>query len=128
MAAIRYKLERTPDNVLFSNAVRKHIEEVVEQKVAPWRDQSQDTGRADRLREIRLVAQDYVGAFMVSEQDAPTIDKLKETYRIDNAVELEGVLRDQIQAWINQVDDRLIEQCDVISIKDVVFAQLRSWC
>jgi len=128
IAAVRYALERAPDDELFSNRIRPRIHEVVNQKIGPWREMSQDTGRAERLREVRLVAQDYVSEFMASESNAPTIEKMKETYRIDNPVELEAVLREQIKAWINQVDDRLIEQCDVISVRDIVFAQLRSWC
>src|SRR5262245_49297725 len=67
IAAVRYCLEKAPDDVFFSNRIRGQIEEVVEQKLAPWREMSQDTGRAERLREIRLVAQDYVSAFMRSE-------------------------------------------------------------
>jgi len=42
--------------------------------------------------------------------------------------ELEDLLKRQIESWIQDVDDRLIQQYDVVSVQELVFAQLRSWC
>jgi hypothetical protein len=37
-------------------------------------------------------------------------------------------LRQRIDDWIATVDDNELIQHDVVTVKDLVFAQLRSWC
>jgi hypothetical protein len=113
---------------LFSTEIRAQIEELVEAKIEPWRNQVYSTARTERLREVRQAAPDYVSAFLADGSASSMIETLKQTFRIDDINELEAVLRRQIEDWINGCDDRLIDQCDVVTIKDVVFAQLRSWC
>ena len=127
LAAVRSILETAPDSALFSMEIRAQIEEIVEAKIEPWRNQVYSGARTERLREVRLAAPDYVSAFL-TESPSAMIETLKQTFRIDDMRELEAVLKRQIEDWINGCDDRLIDQCDVVTIKDVVFAQLRSWC
>jgi hypothetical protein len=127
LSAVRSILETSSDSVLFSTEIRAQIEEIVEAKIEPWRNQVYSVARTERLREVRHAAPDYVSAFLI--ESAPSmIETLKQTFRIDDISELEAMLRRQIEDWINGCDDRLIDQCDVVTIKDVVFAQLRSWC
>ena len=127
LSAVRSILETSSDSVLFSTEIRAQIEEIVEAKIEPWRNQVYSVARTERLREVRRAAPDYVSAFLI--ESAPSlIETLKQTFRIDDMNELEAILKRQIEDWINGCDDRLIDQCDVVTIKDVVFAQLRSWC
>jgi len=128
IAHVRAMLERTPDEILFSTDICVQIQELVQIKIEPWRLNSNVAGREDHVREIRLVAPDYVADFVRDPASAPTIEQMKHTYGIDDLAELEGVLREQMQGWINQTDDRLLAQCDIVTVKDLVFAQLRSWC
>jgi len=128
LSGVRSILEAAPDNTLFSTDIRAHIEELVEAKIEPWRNQVYSTARTERLQEVRRAAPDYVSAFLADASASGIIETLKQTFRIDDVNELEVILRRQIEDWINGCDDRLIDQCDVVTIKDVVFAQLRSWC
>ena len=128
LSGVRSILDAAPDNTLFSTEIRAHIEELVEAKIEPWRNQVYSTARTERLREVRQTAPDYVSAFLTDSATSSLVETLKQTFRIDDLNELEAVLRRQIEDWINGCDDRLIDQCDVVTIKDVVFAQLRSWC
>ena len=128
LAAIRSVLEQTPHDDLFSHAIRHRIEQVVEAKLAPWRGQIDSEGQAERLLEVRRAAPDYVSEFLSVQASPATIDLLKETFAVDDPAELETLLKKQIELWIDEVNDHLVQQYDVVSVKDLVFAQLRSWC
>ena len=128
IAAVREVLEKTSNEELFSNIVRGRIGEIVEARIQPWRRQSDSGGRTERLREVRIAAPDYVSTFLNVQADTPIVEQLKQTYEIQDLGELEALLKRQIETWIADADDRLIQQYDVISVQDLVFAQLRSWC
>jgi hypothetical protein len=128
LAKVRTLLEQTPDDGLFSMGIRGKIEEVVDAQIQPWRNENYDSGRAERLQEIRRAAPDYVSAFLADPENASTVTKITLTFGTDDLSELEVTLRRQIEDWINTCDDRLIDQCNVVTVKDIVFAQLRSWC
>jgi hypothetical protein len=128
MAAVRGLLESLPDDELFSNNVRARVEAVVDSTLQPWRSQSDVSGREERLRELRAAAPEYVTAFLNTSAESPIVEQMKQNYGIDNIEELGGLLRSQIETWIGEVDDRLVLQYNVVSIQELVFAQLRSWC
>jgi hypothetical protein len=128
MAAVRELLEKTSNKELFLPDVRVRVEEIVESKVQLWRLQTDATGRAERNREVRLAAPQYVGTFLTVQANTPIIEQLQHNYDIYDLKELEELLKRQIESWIQDVDDRLIQQYDVVSVQELVFAQLRSWC
>ena len=56
------------------------------------------------------------------------MEQLKQRFGIADSYALEAELRTRINAWIAEVEDEQLGQYDVFTVKDLVFAQLRSWC
>ncbi len=125
---VRTALQQATNDLLFSNAMRSQLEEMVEVKVEIWRSQIYDDGESERLREVRRAAPDYVSAFLSVQATPAMLDQLKEVFAIDDLAELEAMLKRQIELWIEETNDRLVRQYDVVSVQQLVFAQLRSWC
>ncbi len=128
IGAIRGVMDNANNDDLFSNAIRARIEEIVEKTIEPWRRQTDVEARAKRLQEVRQAAPDYVSAFLEVQAGTPIIEKLKEAYRTDDLAELEALLKHQVELWVAEASDRLVQQYDVVSVRDLVFAQLRAWC
>jgi hypothetical protein len=127
-ADVRAALESISNDELFTTAVPERLEEIVELKLQPWRAESWERFQSERIREIRESAPDYVTAFLTMQATVATIDKLKARFGAEDASALEAELRKRIQAWVASADDERILQYDIFTIKDLVFAQLRSWC
>src|SRR6185295_516208 len=104
------------------------VEEVVDAKVRRWRDENQLNDQLARLKEIRHSAADYVSTFLNGQATPAAIEQLKSRCEIQDAKALDTELRSRIQDWIATVDDGELLQYDVVTVKDLVFAQLRSWC
>src|SRR5215467_2401745 len=64
LAEVRSVLEKASNDDLFAYQIRGRLEEVVEAKLQPWRNKSDVDALADRLREIRQIAPDYVTTFL----------------------------------------------------------------
>jgi hypothetical protein len=126
--AIHGEMAKTSNDDLFSNVIRGRIEEIVEKTIEPWRRQTDLQARARQLQEVKRAAPDYVGNFLELHRDQPVVEKLKEAYRTDDLAALEKLLRQQMELWIAETNERLLLQYDVVSVRDLVFAQLRSWC
>ena len=128
IAAVRDVLDKASNDELFSNLIRARIEEVVDAKTQPWRLEDNAGVRAQQLREMRNAAPDYVHAFLTLNAGEPIVDQLMHNYGTADISELETILKDQIRTCIEETNDRLLQQYDIISVQDLVFAQLRSWC
>jgi hypothetical protein len=126
-ATVRLALEETNDEELFSAILRFKVEEVADRKIRLWRDENQLNEHLNRLRELRDSAPDYVSAFLNGQATPAAIEQLKITCGIQDARALEMELRTRIQDWIITVDEGELLQYDVVTVKDLVFAQLRSW-
>ena len=124
--SVRSALVETNDEELFSAIIRFKVEEVADGKIRFWREEDQLKHQQVRLNEIRHSAADYAGAFLKA--SAAAAEQLKSRFAIDNLAALEIELMKRIQEWIATVDDRELLEYDVVSVKDLVFAQLRSWC
>ena len=127
-ASVRSALEQTNDEELFSAILRFKVEEVVDSKIRPWREAGQLHEHLHRLNEIRQSASDYVSTFLNGQATPAAIEQLKSRCGILDAKVLETELRRRIQEWITTVEDSELLQYDVVTVKDLVFAQLRSWC
>jgi hypothetical protein len=127
-AAVRSALEETSDEELFSSILRFKVEEIADGKIRPWREQNQLVEQLSRLKEIRRTAADYVSAFLNGQATPAAIEQLKLRNGTQDLHGLETVLRQRIDEWIATVDDNELIQHDVVTVKDLVFAQLRSWC
>lgn len=128
MADVRSTLEKTTNDELFGYGIRNQLERLVEGKVNPWRSESDREALAERLKEIRLAAPDYVTTFLQVHAGEPVIEQLMQMYGIYDIQELEDSLKRQVEIWIAETNDRLLVQYNVVSVQDLVFAQLRSWC
>jgi hypothetical protein len=127
-ASVRAALEETNDEELFSAILRFKVEEVVDRKIRLWRDENQLNEQLNRLKEIRHSAADYVSTFLNGQATPAAIEQLKLRCGIQDARALETELTSRIGAWIETVEDGELLQYDVVTVKDLVFAQLRSWC
>jgi hypothetical protein len=126
--SVRSALEEASDEELFSAILRFKVEEVADRKIRPWREENQLKEQLNRINEIRLSAADYVNAFLNGQATPVAIEQLKTRFAVDDSDGLEAELKKRIRDWVGTVDDSELLQYDVISVKDLVFAQLRSWC
>jgi hypothetical protein len=69
-----------------------------------------------------------VSAFLNGQATPAAIEQLRVRFAIEDSRLLEGELAKQIREWIVGMDDSELLQYDVVTVKDLVFAQLRSWC
>ena len=104
------------------------IDQVVDSKIRPWREASYMDDEGTRLRELRRIAVDYVNLFLNGQGSPTTIEQLQRELAIHDISTLEVTLRKLIQEWIQTVPDSDLLKYDVVTVKDLVFDQLRSWC
>ena len=128
LTSVRSVLEETSDEELFSAILRFKVEEVADTKIRRWRSENQQKEQIIRLKEVRDSAADYVSAFLNGQATPAAIEQLRVRFAIGDSRLLEGELAKQIREWIVGVDDSELLQYDVVTVKDLVFAQLRSWC
>ena len=125
---VRSFLEKTSNDELFGYQIHSRLADLVETKIQPWRKKSDVDALSERLREIRQAAPDYVTTFLQVHDGMPVIQQLKQMYGVYELPELENVLKHQVELWISETNDRLLAQYNVVSVQDLIFAQLRSWC
>ena len=128
LTSVRSALEETSDEELFSSILRFKVEEVADTKIRGWRDENQQNEQAVRLKEIRDSAADYVSTFLNGQATTAAIEQLKARFAIEDPRVLDAELTKRIREWIAAVEDSELLQYDVVTVKDLVFAQLRSWC
>src|SRR6516165_6192943 len=127
-ASVRAELEATNDEELFAAILRFKVEEVVDRKMRPWREENHLKEQANRLKEVRQAAVGYVNAFLNAQATPAAVEQLKTRFAITDPIALEAELMRRIQEWIATVDDKELIRYDVVSVRDLVFAELRSWC
>jgi len=128
LTSVRSALEETSDEEPFSSILRFKVEEVADTKIRGWRDENQQNEQAVRLKEIRDSAADYVSTFLNGQATTAAIEQLKARFAIEDPRVLDAELTKRIREWIAAVEDSELLQYDVVTVKDLVFAQLRSWC
>ncbi len=127
-SAVRSLMAQASDDDLFAFTMRVRIEEMVRAKLDPWREDSLNQDRAHRNKEIRESAIDYVQHFLTLEATDTMIDQLRSRFEVTGAETLQSVLEDRIREWLAGMDEKLLLNYDVFTVKDLVFSQLRSWC
>jgi len=128
LTSVRSALEETSDEELFSAILRFKVEEVADRKIRRWRDENNLREQIVRLKEVRDSASDYVSAFLSGQATPAAVEQLRARFAIEDSRTLEAELTKRIRQWIAAVDDSELLQYDVVTVKDLVFAQLRSWC
>jgi hypothetical protein len=127
-ASLRSALEETSDEELFSPILRFKVEEVVDRKLRQWREENRHKEQQERLTEIRQCAAAYVSTFLTTEASPAAIQQLKTRMQLDDLNRLETELEKRVQDWIATVDASELLQYDIVTVKDLVSAKLRSWC
>ena len=115
-------LQSASDEDLFSDSIRIRLDKLIEPRIKTWY-----TELLDHVEEIRQIAPDYVTAFL-REASTGEVDQLMKRLGITDWDALDFELRKQIQSWINGFDNENVREYDVLSARDLVFTELRSWC
>lgn len=116
-------LQAAPDEDLFSDAIRIRLDQLIEPIIKKWYEEL-----LEHVQDVRHSAADYVTAFLGSEASQEQIELLMKRFNIANLDDLDTELKKQIRTWIAGLDNEKVRQYDVITVKDLVFAELRSWC
>ena len=116
-------LQAVSDEDLFSDAIRIRLDQLIEPKIREWHQ-----ALLSHVEDVRQSAPDYVGAFLGSEASPEQVDQLIKRFNIENLEDLDQEVRKQIRTWIACLDNEKVRQYDVVTVKDLVFAELRSWC
>jgi hypothetical protein len=122
-ADIQLTLEAAQDDELFSTKIVDRIGKLADARIQTWRELL-----LVWVKEVRHYAADYVSTFLSSEASPDTVEQLKQRFGIDELAELEAELKKRVRNWIAGIEDEKLLQYDIISVKDLVFSEIRSWC
>jgi len=116
-------LKAASDEDLFSDAIRIRLDQLIEPKIKMWYNQL-----LEHVQDVRHSAADYVSAFLGYEATPEQIEQLRLRFTMEDYGDLEGELKKQIRTWVAGLDNESLRKYDVVTVKDLVFAELRSWC
>ena len=122
-ADIQLALDGAQDDELFSTKIVDRIGKLADVRIQMWRDLV-----LAWEKDVRNYAADYVSAFLSSEASPETVEQLKRHLGIDELAALETELKKRVRNWIAGIEGEKLRQYDIISVKDLVFSELRSWC
>jgi hypothetical protein len=77
---------------------------------------------------VRSAAPDYVNAFLTLQATPQAVEQLRIRLGSENVQTLEALLRERVALWVAELADDELTRYDVCTVKDLVFAQLRTWC
>lgn len=115
-------LQSASDEDIFSDAIRIRLDQLIEPKIKKWYEEL-----LEHVQEVRLSGPDYVTAFL-REASSEEAEQLMKRFSLDDWDALDAEIRKQIRTWITGLDNEKVRQYDVVTVKDLVFAELRSWC
>ena len=115
-------LQSASDEDLFSDAIRIRLDQLIEPHIRTWYNEL-----LEHVEEIRQCAPDHVTAFL-REASTEEVEALMKRLGITDWDALDTELRNQIRSWISGFDNENVRKYDVLSVKDLVFTELRSWC
>ena len=115
-------LEAASDEDVFSDVIRVRIDKLVEGKIQFWRQVV-----VSWAKEIRNMAIDHVSSF-VAEAAPDELDRLRGRVGVDDPDNFEIELKKRVRDWLGTLEDDKLLQYDMVAMKDLVYAELRSWC
>jgi hypothetical protein len=116
-------LREASDEDLFSDAIRIRLDRLIEPRIRVWHREL-----LTHVEDVRHSALDYVTEFLGSEASSEQVRQLMLRFSIDDPESLDGEVKSQIRMWIENLDNEIVRQYDVVTVKDLVFGELRSWC
>ena len=127
-ALVRLFLERLPEEELFGLPIRGRLESLVNFKVESWREAMRSSVDTMHIDEVRKAAVDYVRDFVRSE-GGTVLEQLRLRMGATDLERLESELKARIHAWMEgELSQEELLDHDVLSIREPVYARLRSWC
>lgn len=125
-ARVRKHLETVEDAELQSVFVRGQVEEVVEAALTPWREADRLQVQRERNREVREAGISSVNEFVHIFGSPSTLLALRRKLQATELEHLEGMLREEVRGWMASLSEEELLQYDIFTVKDVVFAKIRS--
>jgi hypothetical protein len=131
LAAVRARINLDgPDGVvstedLLSYERRRQMNEIVEDTVRPWREEYW------KAEEVRRSASVLVQEFFAIEATPEDRLKLSQRFHVPSPAgpaDLEGEIDRQVQSWLAGLSNAHMAACDGDALRELVFAELRSWC
>ena len=116
-------LESASDEELFSDSIRIRLDQMIEPQIKNWHREL-----LDHVQAVRFAGLDYVTEFLATGATDEELEKLLSRFASKDVDGLESELRKQIRTWLDGLDNEKVRQYTVESVKDLVFAELRSWC
>jgi hypothetical protein len=115
-------LQAATDEELFSDAIRIRLDQLIEPNIKLWYNEL-----LSHVEEVRQCAPDYVTTFL-REGSTEEVEQLMKRFSITDWDALDTELRKQVRTWIAGLDNEKVRQYDVLTVKDLVFTEIRSWC
>ena len=98
--------------------------------IEPWRQEHflKLEAESSRAEQNRTSALGHVAAFLNERATPDQIDALRTRFGLQDLKSLEARLETEIHSWMNGQTNEELLQYDPESIRELVFAQLLSWC
>jgi hypothetical protein len=128
LAAVRTGINLDgPDGVvstedLLSYDRRRQMNEIVEDTVRPWREEYW------KAEEVRRSASVLVQEFFSIEATPEDRLKLTQRFHLPHPSDIEVEIDRQVQYWLATLSNARMAACDGDALRELVFAELRSWC
>jgi hypothetical protein len=129
-AGVRFHLKATRDNELFAAEICVKLQKIVDAMVEPWRQEhflriESELSRAEQNREAAL---GHVSAFLTEKATPAQIQALRVRFGVHDLKAIEARLETELHSWVNGLTNEEVLRYDANSIRELVFAQLLTWC
>jgi hypothetical protein len=110
------------DDEVLGDELRIRLQQIVEEKVQPWRDEYL------QAEDARRDAIPFILEFLRLEASSEQIQRLRDRFQIPSPAPLEEELERQVRAWMSSLPNRQLADCREDSLRELVFSEIRSWC
>jgi hypothetical protein len=116
-------VESTEDLLTYER--RRRMNDIVDETVRPWREEYW------KAEEVRRSASVLVQEFFAIEATPEDRLKLSQRFHVlypTDPSDIEGETDRQVQSWLAGLANARMAACDDAALRELVFAELRSWC
>ncbi len=127
---VRFHLRATRDKELFAPEICVKLQKIVDAMMEPWRQEhflklEAEARRAEQYREIAMT---FVAEFLHERATPSQLDLLRQRFGVQDVQAIESRLEAEMRSWANGQTNEELLMGDSQSIKNLVFAQILSWC
>jgi hypothetical protein len=119
---IRLRLNALSDTELSAGNVGAVKEAIAAFLIQPWREAH------DLAERIRRAGAGWVREFLETEAAPEDLQRIRHRFNMPDSEALEDEIRGRIQAWLDALPDSRVVQYDSVSVRELVFSEIRSWC